>query len=87
MNRTRAFEDPTRSEELDSTNSWVYRNWACYYASENEIERAIENLQKAIDLGYDDLEWIEEEETLNNLRDEDRYQQLIERLRTAASAQ
>ena len=43
-----------KSEQIDSTNSFVYRNYGLYYMYKNEKELACENMRKSIDLGIEE---------------------------------
>ena len=70
----------TISQKLDDTNSWVYRNWACYYNLKGERKQAIQNLEKAIDLGYNDKEWIENEPLLESLKSHSKYKQILNKI-------
>lgn len=58
----------------------VYRNWAVYYIVQNKNDEAISNLQKAIEMGYDDLGWIKTEESLDKIRGMSIYKKIIKRL-------
>lgn len=62
-------------------DKWVLRNTACYYAAKNDKKLALEYLQLAIDAGYEDLDWLENEELLNNLRKDNSYKKLIQKLK------
>ena len=55
----------------------TYRNWAMFYALQNNKNRAIANLFKAIDLGYKDLNWILTDESLNSIRGESQYKEIV----------
>ncbi len=57
-----------KSQALKSDNSWVFRNWACFFALQNELEKSVENLQKAAALGYDDPDWVKKEKSLDSIR-------------------
>ncbi|MBK7937114.1 MAG: tetratricopeptide repeat protein [Lewinellaceae bacterium] len=59
----------------------VYRNWAMYHALQNDVFSALENLKKAVSLGYNDLKWIETDDSLENIRGEKGYRELVERLK------
>jgi len=59
----------------------VFRNWAMYYALQNDKTKAIENLQKAISLGYKDLKWIETDDSLESIRGEQAYKEIVEQLK------
>lgn len=45
-----------------------HRNWAIYYALQNQSDQAYSHLQQAFDLGYTRLEWLETDPLLKNLR-------------------
>ena len=57
-----------KSQALKSDNSWVFMNWACFYALQNELEKSVENLQRAAALGYDDPDWVKKEKSLDAIR-------------------
>lgn len=69
-----------KSERL-KPDERVYRGWAMYYALQNDTPRALENLQKAVELGYKDLKWIETDESLESIRGELLYKELVEKLK------
>ena len=52
-----------------------------YYALQDEKEKAIEQLKKAIELGYNDIEWFETDDSINNLRKEKEFQILMKILK------
>jgi tetratricopeptide (TPR) repeat protein len=59
-----------------------YRDWGLYYALKGDTGQALANLEKAVQLGYDNLLWIEAEEALEVLRGEARYRAVVEQLKT-----
>ncbi|MFM9950138.1 MAG: tetratricopeptide repeat protein [Saprospiraceae bacterium] len=59
----------------------VYRGWAMYYALQKNIPRALENLEKAIDLGCKDLKWIETDDSLESIRGQQGYKEIVQRLK------
>ncbi|GJM31789.1 MAG: hypothetical protein DHS20C18_07900 [Saprospiraceae bacterium] len=67
-------------QKLTPDNSFVYRNWAVYYALKKDIDLALEQLEKAVDLGYNKKKWIEEEDGFEVIRKQERYQQIIKKL-------
>lgn len=67
-------------EKLNPKNNRAFRNWTLYYSLLNEEELSILNLQKAIDLGFDDLAWIKNEEGLENLKRNRNYQRIVKEL-------
>jgi tetratricopeptide (TPR) repeat protein len=71
----------TEYQKLYPKNGQPYRNWAMYYALQNQKEKALENLEKAIALGYKDLKWLETDDSMEGLRNEPRFKVLLEKLR------
>ena len=59
----------------------TYRNWAIYYALQNQKQEALENLKKAVALGYKDKEWLQTDDSMDNLRDEPEFKALLEKLK------
>ena len=64
-----------------STSGRIFRNWAMYYALQNDKNQALENLQKAVFLGYNDLKWITTDDSLDSIRSERAYKVLVEKLK------
>ena len=58
----------------------AYRNWAVYYALNDDREMAIMNLELAINNGYNDIEWITNEDSLKLIRKDVRYKELITKI-------
>ncbi len=68
-------------EKLCPNKGKPHRNRALYHALRSENEKALLSLQKAVELGYDDLGWIEGEEAFEGLREKKAYRELIRKLR------
>ena len=58
----------------------VHYNLACSYSLLNEIDKALDTIQRAIKLGYDDLRHLEIDPDLENLRRDNRFQQIIRQI-------
>ncbi len=58
-------------------------NVACNYARAGECDLALELLERAVQLGSGYLEWFEHDPDLANLRENPRFQHLLEQLRAA----
>lgn len=71
-------------EKLYSTEGRTFRNWAMYYALQNDKEKALSNLKKAIKLGYDDIEWLQTDNSMDNLRKEKTFAKIIKQLKKKA---
>lgn len=62
----------------DSAEHWY--NLGCSYALLRETDKAFEALNKAVDLGYCDAEWMRKDEDLESLRNDPRFESLLERM-------
>ncbi len=58
----------------------LFYNAACTFALLDEHERAIDLLERAVKLGWGDRAWMENDSDLASLRDESRFQALLQRL-------
>ncbi|MCZ7592568.1 MAG: hypothetical protein M5U15_10670 [Kiritimatiellae bacterium] len=67
----------TKLEPSDPQN-WY--NLACSHALLGEREAALAALERAINLGYDDADWMREDEDLLSLRSDPAFQTLLKRL-------
>ncbi len=65
-------------ENLYPNNGKTFRNWGTFYALKNEKDKAFHNLEKAIELGYNDVEWFNTDDSLDGLREDERFRKLIE---------
>ena len=70
--------------EIDSANTWSYYNLACVYSLKNEQQKALESLQKVIDLDkrffYNStfrIGYSKTDPDFDNIRQTPEYQQLI----------
>jgi len=76
-NYERAEHHYLKALELEPDNYIAMYNMACVRSLQNRIDEAIEWLRKSIDAGYDDFEWMEKDSDLDNIRKDERYQELI----------
>lgn len=58
----------------------TYRNWAVYYALQHKKERALMFLQRAVELGYDDAQWLETDHSMLSLRNESAFKEMLKKL-------
>jgi tetratricopeptide (TPR) repeat protein len=65
---------------LAPENPTVHYNLACSLALLREPERALEALERAVGLGYDDLPHLLDDADLASLRKEPRFRELVTRL-------
>lgn len=62
-------------------NEVVLYNMACAYALKKEVDQALDWLRQAVDAGYDDADWMDNDSDLEILRDQPRYKQILQELR------
>ncbi|MGB6336662.1 MAG: protein kinase [Thermoanaerobaculia bacterium] len=55
-------------------------NIACFYSLAGEVDQAIDFLERAAASGKADVEWLRQDSDLDNLRDDPRFQELVERM-------
>jgi len=75
--RERAMDMAKRALAVDPDDSALLYNVACVYASLNENDDAIEILERAVDRGFGQREWIETDPDLASLRGTPRYEAIL----------
>jgi len=80
----KALEQYKKAMELEPKNSIVLYNIACTYSRMKKLEEALDALERCVEAGYRDVEWMEKDADLDNLRDEPRYKAVVRRLREEA---
>ena len=75
-----AQEWVNRALEIDPEDALVLYNVACTYAQLGEYDNAIDCLEKAIDSGMGQKEWIENDPYFDPLRNNERFKTLLGRL-------
>lgn len=66
---------------LDPENPTAHYNLACSLALCRKRPEAIRSLRKALSLGYDDLDWMQEDPDLEILKNDPEFQQLLRQLK------
>lgn len=77
----KGLEVDLRLEKLRPEDSLVYYNLACSYSLMGMLSESLDALEKAVDLGYDDLEHLAGDSDLDGVKDEDGYKALIFKLK------
>ena len=75
-----AKADLEKAESLYPDNKWIYIYWSCYYSLQKNTEKALENLQTAIDKGFANKKWLETETSLDFIRSDKRYIEIVEKM-------
>jgi tetratricopeptide (TPR) repeat protein len=53
------------------------KNWAMYYSVTNNSKKGIEYLKKSIKIGFDDYEWMQTSDSMNNLKSDPIFGDLV----------
>jgi tetratricopeptide (TPR) repeat protein len=69
-----------RAMEIEPGEPMLLYNLACIYCLADEYDKAVECLQKAIDGGFAHRPWLEQDSDLDPLRDDPRFQALVEKM-------
>lgn len=70
-----------RLSHLRPKDPLVHYNLACSYALLKNADAALDTLEKAIELGYDDIRHLEKDKDLEPLRADVRYRRLVEKIK------
>jgi len=70
---------------LDPENMTVWYNLGCSLALVNKRDAALKALQRSVELGYRDREWMSADSDLQSLRGEKEFKSLLKRLSTFSS--
>ncbi len=77
----KGLEADLRLEKLRPGDPLVHYNLACSYSLMGMLSESLGALEKAVDLGYDDLEHLKSDSDLDGVKDEDGYKVLIFKLK------
>jgi tetratricopeptide (TPR) repeat protein len=66
---------------LEPDNATAHYNLACSLALCKKRPGALRSLRKALSLGYDDLDWMEQDPDLELLKDDPEFRQLLGQLK------
>ena len=76
----KGLEFDIRLSQLRPDNKLIRYNLACSYALTGQNDKALTCLNKAIDLGYSDLEHLRQDHDLDAIKTDPRYQTIIKKL-------
>jgi tetratricopeptide (TPR) repeat protein len=77
----KALEQYRLGLEAEPTNSIAHYNIGCTYARMGKNADALDALERAVDHGYRDADWMRKDSDLETLREEPRFKTLLERIR------
>ncbi len=82
----KGLEIDKQLSRLEPGNPEVIYNLACSYSLLKETNKAIQTLTSALNLGYNDIEHLEKDRDMNNIRHDKRYLELVNMLKTRFSS-
>ncbi len=71
-----------RAVEIDPEDAGVRYNVACLFAVAGQGDRALELLEQAVAAGFGNREWLERDPDLESIRDDPRFEALLEERRS-----
>jgi len=69
-----------RLARLEPENPIVFYNLACSYSLTEQYDRATQALEKAIELGYNDFEWMAKDPDLKKFRQQKAYRDILKKI-------
>jgi non-specific serine/threonine protein kinase len=78
--RKDSLEWAKRALDMEPDDPAVLYNVACTYVTLAEFDDAIGLLERAVEIGFSHLEWIENDADLDPIRDQPRFKQLVDKL-------
>lgn len=68
-----------RLSALEPENAYIRYNLACSLSNLGHVDEALRELETALELGYDDLAFMQQDPDLAKVRKDPRYRKLVER--------
>jgi tetratricopeptide (TPR) repeat protein len=75
------IKDFLKATEIDPKYYKAYYNIACVYSINNEAEKALVYLEKAVDTGMKDLDFVMKDPDLDNIRNSEGFKKIIQKLK------
>ncbi len=76
---TEAKEALNKALDIDPTDCYTFYSLACTFSVENKISEALDYLEKSLLFGFTELEHIQQDTDLNNIRNESKFKALIKK--------
>jgi len=67
------------SSEANKENPYLYYSLACFYSLNKNKEKALENLEKSFEKGFDNFEHLKQDKQLDFIRNDDRFKEIIKK--------
>ena len=76
----RAIVSLSIASEIHNEYPWIWCNLAVAYIGDGNKKKTMENLQMAIDRGYKNRKWIDEEKSFDPIRNDPEFQKLLSKI-------
>lgn len=80
------IDDGLRMDEmivkLKPNDPTAYYNLACSLALKGQTTKSLASLEKSIELGYDDLEWLLQDDDITSLHSHAKFKKIVKLLKT-----
>ena len=83
-NLEKAHEWAERALEAEPDDAAVHYNLACFYSEMGHPDKALEHLARSIDLGFMHRDWAEHDSDFENLREDPRFEEQLDRMGSSA---
>ncbi|MBI1850811.1 MAG: hypothetical protein HYR85_10750 [Planctomycetes bacterium] len=80
---SKGLEMDLRLVRIEPDNATFNYNLACSYSLLQDVDRSLDSLKRAIELGFDEADQLESDADLENVRRDPRFVQLVGSLRRA----
>ena len=75
-----------RSLQIDPRNAMTVLNAACFESCAGNVEAALEHLERAIELGFRNTVWLQNDPDFSNIRQHPRFAELVKRMKASEPA-
>lgn len=73
------MDDLKQAEALNSRDKMVHYNYIALYSLQNQLDRALDSLDRALDLGFNNYDALRADPDLNNVRRHPEFTRVLEK--------
>ena len=84
--REEAFQWAQAVLERAEGNGLLLYNLSCFYSLAGEVGQALDTLERSLEAGKTDAEWLRQDSDLDNIRDDPRFQEILKRMEARGEA-
>jgi Tfp pilus assembly protein PilF len=75
----KAMEDLKKAKELNPDSASIRYNFACLYSLKNDVDLSLDEIDAALEKGFNDYESLRKDPDLNNVRKHPEFKQILEK--------